>query len=507
MFTNLCTTASFCRWNTRIRKILARFLRRETMLTKRRNIQVSFVLATLLVALSMAIWGCGPTQSPTPTPLSPTPTLTPPPPTPTPLPPQPTPTPIVPGPEVSLIADLEGEEDVEVGKSVALVAKVSGTDLTFKWTLEGVGKFDPEKPEGSSAFYIAPDTPGGKAIVTIVVTDKYDRTASDGRVLNIVVPEVPPTATPTLTPTHTPTPMPTNAPTTTDTPTLTPADPTVTITITEPERTVECFKDVSCTFAIKGTSTGIVSNSAYRIVSFVNPSPGDPNQWFPQPDRPLGSQINEDGTWQAEARIGGVAGVSPGHSFEITALVMDATAEMSVDFQALPPSIAQSNIVYLVAICPASGLVLPSAEIDGEAKITGGLQDGQTIATNTASLVGSNSKIPGNIYLWVLVCPHEVEGCYPQNLRGHIGPITITRPDGIWREKVQLGNPPPPNGDGAGAGECFDVVVVLADDAANGEFIKYHRDCEAKGDWPAIELDDLPGGIKEVHHITVYRAE
>jgi hypothetical protein len=185
----------------------------------------------------------------------------------------------VPGPEVALIADLEGE-DVEVGKSVALVAKVSGTELTFKWTLEGVGKFDPEKPEGSSAFYLAPDTPGRRAIVTIVVTDKYGRAASDGRVFNVVPPAVTPTATPTLTPTHTSTPTPTNTPTVTptNTPTATPSQPPTATPTMLPEVTPTLGPDtvtlaypeggqsVPCENLAKGRYSSDITNSIWPVV-------------------------------------------------------------------------------------------------------------------------------------------------------------------------------------------------------------------------------------------------
>jgi hypothetical protein len=356
------------------------------------------------------------------------------------------------------------EPDTEQGIKVM---GLEGRSISYVWSPTG-GEILEDKCnfDKSVCYYLSPNEPGEQT-VTVIGRDQKEREIGRGEI--VVNVSAPPTSTPTPTPTQTPTPTPTEtpAPTLVPTPVLTSTSTglNITITIAEPKREVECPEGAACKFMVEGTSTEIAGNSTYKIVLFVNPSPGDTDRWFPQFDRPLGSDINEDGTWQAEAQIGTEEGEEPGHHFEVVALIVGAAAEISVEFQSLPLSIATtSNIVNLVTTeppeCSSSRPSLRgAADFAGEVEI-------QTPANCTTGLptespipvAGTYEGVPDGVDIWVLAYPPNLV-YYVQSPNACAG-AKMDQKDGNWQVPVYLGAK-------AGDPEWFDIVVVLADQEAS----------------------------------------
>jgi hypothetical protein len=349
----------------------------------------------------------------------------------------------------------------------------------------------------SICYYLSPNEPGEQTITVRAKDQKGKEIARGEIVVNV---SALPTSTPTPIPTQTPTPTPTETPT----PTLTPTPvSTPTITISEPRSEVECPKAASCIFVIKGTSVGIVGNGNYKIVPFVNPWVGDPDTWFPQPDRPLGSAINEDGSWQAEVRIGTEAGEEPGHHFEIVALVMDAAEEITADFQALPSAIAKSNIVNLVTagpLPPGCSSARPplegAADFAGEVEITTPSNCKTDLQTESPiPVAGTYEGIPDGVDIWVLVYPPNMV-YYIQSPSACDG-AKMAQTGGNWQVPVYLGGK-------TGPPEWFDIVVVLADQEASQFFSSSVMQMCQSGEYygiPATQLEQM--NIIEKGFITV----
>jgi len=371
------------------------------------------------------------------------------------------------------------------GQTVALTTKTTGQDLTYTWSVDGNGQLQRQEGKGdvaSSNRYTAPTTTG-EEVVKVTVTDDLDQSSNDQVIIQVEeceTAEVSEGSTKEVT-----------------------EEPPATVTITEPRSEVECPKAAACNFVIKGTSVGIVGNSNYKIVPFVNPSVGNPDTWFPQPDRPLGSDINEGGSWQAEVRIGTEAGEEPGHRFEIVALVMDAAEEITADFQALPSAIAKSNIVNLVTVePPPPGCSSARPPLEGAVDFAGRVEittpSGGTTGLPAESpilVAGTYEGISGGVDIWVLVYPPNMV-YYIQSPSACDGAKTA-QAGGNWQVPVYLGGR-------GGPPECFDIVVVLADQEASQFFSdKVEQMCQSRQFYgiPAAQLEQM--NITEKSYITV----
>jgi hypothetical protein len=371
------------------------------------------------------------------------------------------------------------------GQTVALTTKTTGRDLTYSWSVDGKGQLERQEGKGdvaSSNHYTAPAV-SSEEVVKVTVTDDLNQSSNDQVIIQVVeceTAEVSEGSTKEVT-----------------------EEPPATVTITEPRSEVECPREAGCNFVIKGTSVGTVGNSNYKIVPFVNPSVGNPDTWFPQPDRPLGSDINEDGGWQAEVRIGTEAGEEPGHRFEIVVLVVDATTEIAADFQALPLAIAKSNIVNLVTVPPpppgcssARPPLEAAADFAGTVEITTPSSGTTGLPAESPILVaGTYDRIPDGVDIWVLA--------YPPNLIYYIqspsacNGAMIAPAGGNWQVPVFLGTRD-------GTPECFDIVVVLADPEASQFFSDTVQQMCQSGHFygiPAAQLEQM--NITEKGFITV----
>jgi hypothetical protein len=430
-----------------------------------------------LSSLLLVLAACG-GEEPTPTMVAVVPTSTPTaiPPTATPAPtatPTPTfiPTPVVSDPVVSVPEPVKPGE--EVGISVR-VDGVAGIEITYEWTVD---KGEILSGQGTSSITYKAPVESGLCTIKVTITAagaKIERS----KFINVAKPA--------------------------DTPTSI-KEPAVTIAVTEPKKEVECLEGAACTFTIKGTSTGVAGSSDYKIVPFVNPGPGDPNQWFPQWDRPLGSQISEDGTWQAEAQIGTDEGVEPGHHFEIVALVMDASAEIPVEFQSLPSAIAKSSIVNLTTIAvaepsecpfvPPFRIPIEGPAVDVQVSITS--MENCTDNLPTASSIplrGTYSGDMTNREIWILVYPPDVR-YYPQSTDA-CRDLSTQFASGQWAEIIRLGRP--------GVPEPFHVVAVVTDvgSPASEAFHNYLRVGCDTGNFNGFM--SLPAGVTELDAITVH---
>ncbi len=102
-----------------------------------------------------------------------------------------------PTPEVLLETDMPDvvQTKVQKGEVVTLEVCIRATgDCTVTWNLNGVGeygKLDTIGEGGLSNFYHAPDTPGGKAIVEVIVTDEQGRSVTATRTFVIVDEAIP----------------------------------------------------------------------------------------------------------------------------------------------------------------------------------------------------------------------------------------------------------------------------------------------------------------------------
>lgn len=92
-------------------------------------------------------------------------------------------------PAVKLIVN-PNKTDVMIGSDpIALTAKASGTNLKYKWSLQGPGAIE---GEGSAVFYKLPEKIEGKsaqAVITVTITDDKGQQTTDAFTLNILAKE------------------------------------------------------------------------------------------------------------------------------------------------------------------------------------------------------------------------------------------------------------------------------------------------------------------------------
>jgi hypothetical protein len=386
------------------------------------------------------------------------------------------------------------------------VVGLEGRPVSYVWDPTG-GEILEDKcnSDKSVCFYRAPNEPG-KQVITVIGKDQKEREIGRGEI--VVNVSAPPMPTPMPMPTQMPTPAPTEVPTPTlaPTPVLTSTSTglNIAITIAEPKREVECPESAACKFIVEGTSTGIAGNSTYKIVLFVNPSPGDTDRWSPQFDRPLGSDINEDGTWQAEAQIGTEEGEESGHHFEVVALVMSAAAEIPVEFQPLPLSISTSSSVVNLVTTESSSPVCPSlrprlkgaADFAGRVEITTPSNCTTDLRTETRiTVAGTYEGVSDDVDIWVLAYPPNMI-YYIQSPNACEG-AKMAQGGGKWQVPVYLGEQ-------GGDPEWFDIVVVLADQEASQFFSDWVKRCCQNKRYegiPAAQLEQM--NITEKGFITV----
>jgi len=351
----------------------------------------------------------------------------------------------------------------------------------------------------------------GSGVVAVVVIGPDEGVIARGTLtINVAAPIAEadiPTSTPTEAST-TDTPMPTDTPSPTEEPTGAPIKtptkgPTAAISIEEPDIEVACPENAACIFNIKGTTTGIAADSSYKIVPFVNPGPGNPNSWYPQPDQPLGSQINEDGTWNAEAQIGTENGVGPGHRFEIVALVMDSTAQIRVEFQRLPESVARSNVVELnttqAGECPFARPVRPkisgTTDYSGELTIAAPEDCTADLPTGPSTAMGTYSEDLEGREIWILAYASDRK-YYPQSSNA-CETLPATAAEGRWEAGLFFG----------GAGERLDIVATVTDvdSEASQEFKNWLKTGCDTGEFPGFS--NLPDGLMELDFASVQTEE
>ena len=108
--------------------------------------------------------------------------------------------------------------DLAAPQQVAISARPSKDNVTYRWKLDGVGSLA-GNADDAGQIYLPPQEMQGdmtQAIISVVVTDKQGNTAKASVTFTLKQPQPP-------TPTATPTPMPTATPSPTPTPTETPA--------------------------------------------------------------------------------------------------------------------------------------------------------------------------------------------------------------------------------------------------------------------------------------------
>ena len=114
--------------------------------------------------------------------------------------------------EPPVVSEIQAQPSttIQTGETASLTIPVSGTELTFEWTVLRGSLTNPTQP---AVIYTAPNTPGFDTVTVKVSNDGGTVIKS----INFEVVAPPPTATPTATDT----PIPTNTPVPTDTPTAT----------------------------------------------------------------------------------------------------------------------------------------------------------------------------------------------------------------------------------------------------------------------------------------------
>jgi hypothetical protein len=100
---------------------------------------------------------------------------------------------------------------------------------------------------------------------------------------------------------------------------------------------------------------------------------------------------------------------------------------------------------------------------------------------------GIARNIPKNNHLWLVVCPRESIGCWPQYRE------IIPDNKGAWSGKVVIG------GDD---GKLLDIILVCANKEANNYFTDYIIN-QDKNNFPTRPM---PEGAKSLTHITVLKA-
>jgi len=123
-----------------------------------------------------------------------------------------------------------------------------------------------------------------------------------------------------------------------------------------------------------------------------------------------------------------------------------------------------------------------------EVKITCPADFDQVDVTEMAR--GTSQLVPDGHVIWVVLFPQITGRYYPQN-----DPAVIEA-TGNWSSSVCIGV----EGD---VGLKFDILAVVADEAAQSSFRAYLADAKDRKDWPGLER--LPEGATVYHRITVTR--
>lgn len=106
----------------------------------------------------------------------------------------------------------------------------------------------------------------------------------------------------------------------------------------------------------------------------------------------------------------------------------------------------------------------------------------------TENITGSAKNITNGSEVWIVIHPHTVNKYYPQN---KVGIQNET-----WSLPVNIGSE-------NDTGTEFDIIAVLADEKAQGEFNNYFKTCKETEKWPG--MDKIPDNAKECDNVTVIR--
>lgn len=118
--------------------------------------------------------------------------------------------------------------------------------------------------------------------------------------------------------------------------------------------------------------------------------------------------------------------------------------------------------------------------------------EGSTIS-QIVDVEGASMDIPTGYELWIMVYPNVANRYYPQDKRDlqiHI------MANGDWLGKAIVGG-------SMDTGLEFKLFVVLADESASNEIIKYLDECKLRGSWPGLE--ELPEGAVAYDVVSVIR--
>lgn len=126
-----------------------------------------------------------------------------------------------------------------------------------------------------------------------------------------------------------------------------------------------------------------------------------------------------------------------------------------------------------------------------EVKITNP-SNGATVS-QSIDVEGTSKDIPAGASLWIMVYPHGVNRCYPQDNRDF--PIVVMA-NGDWSTRAVIGSD-------IDSGLEFKIFAVLADENANKAIIDYLDKCKANGSWPGMEK--LPDGAMPYDKVSVTR--
>jgi hypothetical protein len=105
-------------------------------------------------------------------------------------------------------------------------------------------------------------------------------------------------------------------------------------------------------------------------------------------------------------------------------------------------------------------------------------------------LNGVAKNIHANDHLWLVVCPRESVGCWPQ-----FKEIKPNKKAEVWNGKVEITT--------ANNGTLIDIVLVCANVEANKSFNSYVINQLKEKEYPAVPM---PEGARPLAHITVIKA-
>lgn len=122
------------------------------------------------------------------------------------------------------------------------------------------------------------------------------------------------------------------------------------------------------------------------------------------------------------------------------------------------------------------------------------LLDNDTVAQST-TIMGTYSAELENPF-WVFVAPHAVAKIWPQSPDACEGESVYTQ-QGLWEVRAGIGGPD-------STGEFFDILIVIADEAASTEISQTLEQWCRVNSYPG--LDELPAGAELYKTITVRRS-